>query len=77
MWTYGIQLWGTASTSNIGIVELFQSKVFRLIVDAISHVKRLSEGISKYQKLKKKSAITALNRVLPSAHTQIIRLQDS
>jgi hypothetical protein len=23
-WTYGIQLWGTASTSNIDILELFQ-----------------------------------------------------
>jgi hypothetical protein len=24
-WTYGIQLWGTASTSNIEIIERFQS----------------------------------------------------
>jgi hypothetical protein len=30
----------------------------------------LSEGISKYQQLKKKSAATALNTVLASAHTQ-------
>jgi hypothetical protein len=33
IWTYGIQLWGTASTSNIEILELFQSKVLRMIVD--------------------------------------------
>jgi hypothetical protein len=33
-WTYGIQLWGTASTSNIEILERFQSKVLRMIVDA-------------------------------------------
>jgi hypothetical protein len=32
--TYGIQLWGTASTSNIEILERFQSKVLRIIVDA-------------------------------------------
>jgi hypothetical protein len=32
---------------------------------------RLSEGISKYQQLKKKSAATALNTVLASAHTQM------
>jgi hypothetical protein len=32
--TYGIQLWGTASTSNIEILERFQSKVLRMIVDA-------------------------------------------
>jgi hypothetical protein len=30
----GIQLWGTASTSNIEILERFQSKALRMIVDA-------------------------------------------
>jgi hypothetical protein len=34
IWTYGIQLWGTTSNPNIEILELFQSKVLRLIVDA-------------------------------------------
>jgi hypothetical protein len=34
IWTYGIQLWGTASTSNIGILERFQLKALRLITDA-------------------------------------------
>jgi hypothetical protein len=34
IWTYGIQLWGTASTSNIEILERFQSKVLRMIVGA-------------------------------------------
>jgi hypothetical protein len=34
IWTYGIQLWGTVSTSNIEILERFQSKVLRMIVDA-------------------------------------------
>jgi hypothetical protein len=34
IWTYGIQLWGTASTSNIEILERFQSKAFRMIVNA-------------------------------------------
>jgi hypothetical protein len=34
IWTYGIQLWGTASTSNIEILEHFQSKALLLIVDA-------------------------------------------
>jgi hypothetical protein len=32
--TYGIQLQGTASTSNIEILERFQSKALRTIVDA-------------------------------------------
>jgi hypothetical protein len=33
MWTYGIQLWGTAFTSNIEILERFQCTVLRMIVD--------------------------------------------
>jgi hypothetical protein len=34
IWTYDIQLWGTTSNSNIEILERFQSKVLRLIVNA-------------------------------------------
>jgi hypothetical protein len=34
IWTYGIQLWGTASISNKEILERFQSKALRMIVDA-------------------------------------------
>jgi hypothetical protein len=34
IWTYGTKLWGTASTSNIEILERFQSKALRMIVDA-------------------------------------------
>jgi hypothetical protein len=34
----GIQLWGTASTSNINILERFQSKALRMIVDASWYV---------------------------------------
>jgi hypothetical protein len=33
IWTCGIQLWSTASTSNIEILEHFQSKALRMIVD--------------------------------------------
>jgi hypothetical protein len=33
-WTYGIQLWGWASISNIEILEPFQGKVLRIITDA-------------------------------------------
>lgn len=34
IWTYGIQLWGTASNSNIEILQRFQNKVLRNIVNA-------------------------------------------
>ena len=34
VWTYGIQLWGTASNANLEILERFQSNVLRIITDA-------------------------------------------
>jgi hypothetical protein len=34
IWTYGIQLWVTASTSNIDILERFQLKALRMIMHA-------------------------------------------
>jgi hypothetical protein len=34
IWTYWIQLWGMASTSNIEILECFQSKALYMIVNA-------------------------------------------
>jgi hypothetical protein len=61
-----------ASTSNIEILERFQSRALHMTVGAPWHVPiRLSKGISKYQQLKKKSAATALNTVLASAHIQM------
>jgi hypothetical protein len=33
IWTYGIQLWGSASISNIEILERFQGKVLPIITD--------------------------------------------
>jgi hypothetical protein len=41
IWTYGLQLWGTASDSNIEILERFQSKVMRIITDAPWYVSNL------------------------------------
>jgi hypothetical protein len=38
IWNFGIQLWGTASTSNIEILERFQSKTLHMIVDAPRYV---------------------------------------
>jgi hypothetical protein len=34
IWTYGIQLWGTASNSNIEILKHFQLKASRIITNA-------------------------------------------
>jgi hypothetical protein len=38
IWTYGIQLWGTASTSNMEDLEHFQSKALRMTMDAPQYV---------------------------------------
>jgi hypothetical protein len=34
IWTFGIPLWGTASNSNIEILQRFQNKVLSSIVNA-------------------------------------------
>ena len=34
IWTYGVQLWGSASSFNSEILERIQSKVLRIITDA-------------------------------------------
>ena len=39
VWTYGIQLWGTASVSNIEIIQRFQSKVLRELSDSPWYVR--------------------------------------
>ena len=34
VWTYGIQLWGRTKQSNIDIIQRFQNKVLRNMVNA-------------------------------------------
>jgi hypothetical protein len=67
IWTYGIQLWGTASTSNIEMLERFQSKALRIIVDAPwyvpnTHIRRDFQLTT-----------TAPNIALASAHIQMTK----
>jgi hypothetical protein len=38
IWTYGIELWGCASTSNITIMQRAQSKILRTITNAPRYV---------------------------------------
>lgn len=39
IWTYGLQLWGTAKKSNINIIERVQTKIIRSILGAPRYVK--------------------------------------
>jgi hypothetical protein len=41
IWAYGIQLWGNASTSNIEILERFQSKYLSIITDVPWYVQNM------------------------------------
>jgi len=38
IWAYGVQLWDTASNSNIEILQRFQNRYFRIIVSASWYV---------------------------------------
>jgi hypothetical protein len=65
-----IHVWN--ATSNIEILERFQSKAIRMIVDAPWYVPNtVIRRDLHHQQLKKKSAATALNTVLASAYIQM------
>jgi len=55
IWTYSIILWGTASNSNIEILQRYQNKVLRAIVNAPWYIsnKVIHAGL-RYQQLEKK-----------------------
>jgi len=38
IWTYGVQLWGTASNSNTEILQRFQNRYLRIIVSALWYI---------------------------------------
>jgi hypothetical protein len=61
------------STSNIQIPERIQSKALSMIIDApwLCAEYGYPKGYPRHQQLKKKSAATALNTVLASAHIQM------
>ena len=54
IWTYGIELWGCASTSNVAVIQRYQSKLLRTITNApwyvsnhtLHHRPTSSQGLS-------------------------------
>ncbi|CAB0041818.1 unnamed protein product [Trichogramma brassicae] len=75
VWQYGIQLWGAAAKSNIDILERFQSKVLRSMVDAPWFVP--NEVIRKdlrYQRLVKISAACSLDTGRRSYDSKITKI---
>jgi hypothetical protein len=39
IWSYGIQLWGYVSSSNIQVIQHFQNKVLKYVVNALWYVR--------------------------------------
>lgn len=81
IWTYGIQLWGCAKKSNINIIQTFQNKVLRCIVDAPWYVR--NDNLHRDLKIElvieeiKKQAVKHGQRVLQHVHPGIRRLLDT
>jgi hypothetical protein len=42
VWSYGLQLWGSAKPSTINLIQRFQSKTLRTIADAPWYVNNLT-----------------------------------
>jgi hypothetical protein len=61
IWAYGIQLSGTASSSNIEIQDRFQSKALRMIVKAPLYVPNTVIRKDLQTQLKRTAAETALS----------------
>jgi hypothetical protein len=69
IWTYGIQLWGSASISNIEILERSQGKVLRTITHAPRYLPNtvLRQDLQ-ITSVKRKSADSAANTGPSSTH---------
>ena len=76
IWTYGIPLWGTASHSNIEILQRFQNKVLRTITNAswyipnsILHtdllIPTVREEITKHSIAHKAKLLQHTNQLIP------------
>lgn len=91
IWTYGIQLWGTASKSNLGILQRFQSKILRIITKAPWYIKNenlhrdlqiktinqeVSDTLDKYSKrMKNHPNLLARNLMKELPNTTFTRLK--
>ena len=78
VWTYGVQLWGTSSDSNIEILRRYQSKTLRLITNAPWFIKNnaiLNDlGIASIKDEINKFSERYLNRLSYHSNTLAINL---
>lgn len=76
VWTYGIELWGTSSSSNVEILQRYQSKTLRLITNSPWYVNNNNIhndlGVPKVRNEISRYSTNYLNRL--SHHPNILAL---
>jgi len=80
IWTYGIPLWGTASNSNIEILQGFQNKALRSIANVLRYAPNtvlhidlqmptVKAEITNFSTKYREKLLTHPNELIRSAHT--------
>lgn len=81
VWTYGIQLWGCAKKSNIEIIQRFQNKVLRNIVNAPWYIQNIELhkdlAVELVTEEIKKFANSHEQRLLQHVNVEAIQLLDN
>ena len=80
VWTYGIQLWGCASQSNINTIQKFQNNVLRCIVNAPWYIRNTDLhrdlGMETVSDTIRKLAIAHQTRLQEHVNEEIVHLLD-
>lgn len=81
VWTYGIQLWGCAKKNNINIMQTFQNKALRSIVNAPWYVRnhdlQRDLNIETVQEARRRFALKHEKRLLQHDNIEAIMLLDN
>jgi uncharacterized protein YeeX (DUF496 family) len=75
VWSYGIQLWGCASDSNIQVIQRYQNKVLKCIVNVLWYVRNSDHlGIETVTDIINKFAKSHENRLQDHINIEAARL---
>ena len=81
IWTYGIQLWGCTKPTNVRIIQTFQNKVLRNLINAPWYIKNINIHrdlkVDMVDTLIKKFAVSHENRLHHHVNTEAIQLLDT
>lgn len=81
IWTYGIQLWGCTKQSNIKVIQTFQNKVLRNMINAEWYIRnsdiRRDLGMDTVKTTIKSAASRHKERLLQHPNSQVTRLMST